>query len=110
MRLVPLALILFLAGVANAQSSVIGGTPRNIVNVPVDTSKALSTTANASRALRTPSAATNSPFNLGNIFPKISLGTWPPKTPQVSMLPQSQNVYQPNGVKGGVNPFTPAKK
>lgn len=116
MRLASLAAVLCLAGIApglaHAQSALFN-TPRNITSVPVDTSRALNTQNQASRALKLPSQsnAAGTAFNLGNIFPRISLGNWPPKTPNVSVLPQSQNMFQPSAPvsRGAVNLMTPTK-
>ncbi|MBI3409839.1 MAG: hypothetical protein HY040_15985 [Planctomycetes bacterium] len=57
--------------------------------------------------LRTP--AQPSVFNLKNVFPKISLGTWPPRVPNVSILGAKNNPYQPNPPRG-VNLFNPPSK
>src|SRR5262245_26916429 len=112
-RLASLALVLCFAGAAHAQSGLFT-TPRNLTYTPIDTSKALNTQVSASRALKLPSQSNvaNKPFNIGNVFPKISLGNWPPKTPQVSVLPQSQNIFQPNTPvqQGAVNLMTPPAK
>ena len=117
MRFASLVVVLAFAGTSAAQgnsstgSNIWGGAPKAIVPVPIDTSKALAL-QNSSKALRTPSSKTNSPFNVSGIFHSISLPTFPPKAPQVSVLPQAQNPFQPNGVKGGVNMFniSPNKK
>ena len=57
--------------------------------------------------LRTP--AQPSVFNLKNVFPKISLGSWPPRIPSVGILGANNNPYQPNPPRG-VNLFNPPAK
>jgi len=112
MRIASLILVLSCSATAQAQvggTNVWGGTPRAFNFTPIDTSKAVGAT-NLSHAFRSPSTAANKPLNLSGLFPSITLPSWPPKTAHVTALPQSQNPFQPNGIKGGVNPFTPAKK
>ena len=109
MRFASLLVVLALAGHASAQgsgiagSNIFGGAPRQIVSTPIDTSKAIAPQTSVSRALRTPSSKANFPFNLSGIMPSISLPSFPPKTAQVSVLPQSLNPFQPTPIKGGVN-------
>jgi hypothetical protein len=117
MRCAAIGFTLLLAGTCQAQvsttgTSVWGGAPRNITFTPIDTSKAVGPSSNLSKAFKMPSAtsATNKPFNLTNMMPSISLPSWPPKTPQVSVLPQTQNIYQPTPPKGAVNLFNYPKK
>jgi hypothetical protein len=62
---------------------------------------------NLSKTMRTP--AQPSVFNLSRVFPKISLGRWPPVVPSVPVLGQKDNPFQPNPPKG-VNLFDPPKK
>jgi hypothetical protein len=118
MRFASLFVVLAIANASYAQggaaavASIWGGTPRQIVNVPIDTSKALGP-GNVSKAFKTPSSQLNSPMNLGGIFPSLSLPSWPPKIPQVSVLPQKLNPFQPTPPKGAVNLLnypTPKKK
>ena len=89
----------------SATSFFTGVNPHDMTFSKVDTS----------RALRPPSVngAFHPPtqqraFPLGNVFPKISLGSWPPRLPNVSFL-QGKNPFQPNPLRG-VNPFNPPKK
>ncbi len=110
MRFASLIAILALAGAASAQgtsgspvSNLFGGTPRPIVFTPIDSSKALAPQANIGKALRTPSSPLNSSFNINRFIPNISMPSFPPKTPQLSVLPQAQNPFQPHPIKGGVN-------
>jgi hypothetical protein len=107
MRFASLVVVLALADAAQAQvSGVWGGAPRQLNFVPIDTSKVVTPTGTLSQAMRMPSTQANRPFSFSNIMPKFSLPSWPPKTPQVSVLPQSQNIYQPNPPKGAVNLFS----
>ena len=64
-----------------------GANPRQINFTRVDTSKALQPTASLSKAFTKPGQQT--PPGLGSMFPKISLGSWPPKLPNVSILPSN---------------------
>jgi hypothetical protein len=56
--------------------------------------------------MRRPSGMTT--FNTSKVFPRISLGSWPPKLPQVSVLPQSKNPFQPKPI--GINVMDLGKK
>jgi hypothetical protein len=78
-----------------------GVNPRNINLVPIDTNKALKS-MNVSTAFRTPSQ--QKAFSLTNVFPKISMPSWPPKIATPSILSQKNNPFQPNPVLGK-NPF-----
>jgi len=113
MRIFALAIVLLTTASAQAQvggANVWGGTPRSLNFTPVDTSRAIGA-SNLNTAFRPPSAATNKPFNLGSLMPNITMPSWPPKNAQVSVLPQKQNPFQPNPIKGGVNMFpSPTKK
>ena len=90
-----------LTGSADAQDigkRFLVGTPVNIINQPVDTSRAMRTTANASKSFNL-AAGQKSTFNLmnpNNLFRALSFGTWPSAPPTTPILPQSQNVFQPN--------------
>lgn len=88
-----------------AATFLTGANHQNLTSTKIDTSRALRP-SNVNGAFRTP--AQPKAFGLGNIFPKISLGSWPPKLPQVSIL-QGKNPFQPNPIRG-VNPFNPPKK
>lgn len=87
----------FLKGINRPQT--MNTTPVNLgkFNKPINFS-------NAFKAAPTSMNATNT----SRFFPKLSLGTWPPKFPNVSILPQSQNVFQPKVV--GKNPFSLSPK
>src|SRR5436309_554241 len=106
MRFAPTAVMLFMAATAHAQSGantltsnpqdLFGrGAPKQITNVPIDLSKALAPHASFGQAIRPMSSKVNNPFNLSSVFPKISFPSFPPKTAQVSVLPQAQNIFQP---------------
>ena len=103
-----------LTGSAHAQdigSRFLVGTPVNIVNKPVDTSKVIRTTANASRSLNL-AAGQKSTFNLmnpTNLFRTLSFGVFPSAPPKTPILPQSQNVFQPNR-PNAVNAASAARK
>jgi hypothetical protein len=66
----------------------------NFRYTPINLSK-MNNAYNANKALRQPSS---------NVFPKISLGSWPPNTPSMFTLPKKQNAVFPNVFKGK-NPF-----
>ncbi len=96
------------AGAQQSFSSTFNGVnPRNINLVPLDTNKALKS-MNVSTAFRTPTQ--QKAFSLGNVFPKISMPTWPPRIGTPSILSQKNNPFQPNPILGK-NPFvqTPTK-
>lgn len=82
-----------------------GTDPRKIQFKTIDTSKAMKP-PNTSKAFHAMSPTTGP--NVNHFFPKLSLGSWPPKTANVSVLDQKKNVYQPKPV--GVNPFDMGKK
>jgi hypothetical protein len=87
-----------------ASTILTGANHLDITSTKIDTSRALRP-PNASQAFAT-MRQPKSPA-LGNVFPKISLGSWPPKLPNVSIL-QGTNPFQPNPIRG-VNPFAPKK-
>jgi len=60
--------------------------PRQLTFTKIDTSKAMQA-PNLSGAFAKPPQPT--PIGLNGMFPKISLGSWPPKLPNVSILPSS---------------------
>jgi hypothetical protein len=68
----------------NASSFLTGANPRQINFTKVDTSKAMQA-PNLGGAFAKPAQQT--PVGLNSMFPKISLGSWPPKLPNVSILP-----------------------
>jgi hypothetical protein len=74
-----------------------GANPRDIsFKVPPSTARAMRSMN--MRAMQTPSTGKGTP-NLSNYFPRqMSLGTWPPKVPNVFILDKSP--YQPNPPKG----------
>jgi hypothetical protein len=80
----------------------IGGSPRNINNVPIDVGKA-SQAFNMSNMIKTPTQQRAISFS--NLLPKFSMPSWPPKV-GVPTLPQGKNPYQPNRPVG-VNLFGP---
>ena len=95
------AAIIAFTGSAHAQDigkRFLVGTPVSIVNQPIDTSRAMRTTANASRSfnLATGQKSTFNLMNPNNLFRALSFGTWPSATPTTPILPQSQNIFQPN--------------
>jgi hypothetical protein len=81
-----------------------GVNPTHMNFKPIDTSQAMRT-FNVNGAMRPPSAMRT--FTLSQFFPRISLGSWPPKIPNVPILKKSP--FQPNGI-AGTNPFNPTKK
>ena len=116
MRFTAIVVVFVLASAAHAQTGantltrnpqdLFGrGAPKQITFTPIDTSKALAPQPSISQAIRPPSSKANTPFNLSSVFPKISMPSWPPKTVQTSVLPQSQNIFQPTPPKGAVSLF-----
>jgi hypothetical protein len=79
-----------LTGLGFAQT-LNGVNPRNIVNVPVDTTKAMAT-LNINSAFKTPSQP--KPFSLGNMFPKFSLPSFPPKQASTPIITPQNNPFQ----------------
>lgn len=88
---------------SQASSFWTGVNPRAINFQKIDTSKALAP-VNTSSVFRAPRAP--STFQLSNVFPKISLGSWPPKTANAPILKPYSTPFQPNPLPG-VNPFNP---
>jgi hypothetical protein len=85
-----------------------GVNPRTYNSVPFDANKAMRT-FNASNFVRTP--AQQKPFSLSSAFPIFHMPSWPPKIPNLSIMPQKNNPFQPVPING-INPFgnTPQKK
>lgn len=67
-------------------SFLTGANPRQINFTKVDTSRAMQA-PNLGGAFAKPGQQT--PLGLNSMFPKISLGSWPPKLPNVSILPSN---------------------
>jgi len=74
----------FTAQGSSASSFFTGANPRQINFTKVDTSKAMQA-PNIGGAFAKPAQPT--PIGMGGMFPKISLGSWPPKMPNVSIFP-----------------------
>jgi len=91
-----------------ASSMFTGVNPREIKSVPVDTSKAMKA-MNINNAFKTPASPAKGIMNIGNIFPKISMPSWPPKLPSTPILSKQNNPFQPNPIVGK-NPFDQVKK
>lgn len=85
------------------------GNPVQINNQPIDLSKAIRPTTSQAMNLGVSPQSAFRNFSFGNFMPKISLGSFPGPIPQVSMLPQKQNQFQPVQPKG-LNLFEKAKK
>src|SRR5687768_1198146 len=104
-RFIGTALILAAAIPAFAQqqagSFFTGVNPRQIKNVPIDTSQALRPT-NLNRSFHKQAAPR--PFSLANVFPKMHMGTWPPVVPSVPILEKYKHPFQPKPLVG-TNPF-----
>jgi hypothetical protein len=80
-----LSLMLVEPALAQQQPVFFGPQPLHIVNKPVDTSTAVGNfhvNQNAFRAPRAPGT-----FTVSNFFPKISLGSWPPKIAKAPSFP-----------------------
>src|SRR5262245_24744249 len=95
----------------DASTRFLVGAPGEIRNKPIDVSRAIRTTNRATRSFNLGATQHSSlrNFSFSNIFNKTSLGTWPNPAPNVTVLPKSQNVFQPNPPKG-INLFDPPKK
>ena len=76
-----------------------GFTPGTRTLRPINPSNAMSPTGGFKNAAQ-------QPFGLGKVFPKISLGKWPPTLPTGSFL--SKSPYQSKST--GYNPFAPKAK
>jgi hypothetical protein len=87
-----------------ASSFFTGANPRQINFKPIDVSQATKA-FNMSNMVPRPTPATA--FSFSNIFPRMSMPSWPPKV-GVNQLPQGTNPYQPNRPIG-VNLFNPTK-
>jgi hypothetical protein len=83
-----------------------GANRQNLTFTKIDTSRALKAPTMSS-AFRPPPQP-KAPAGLGTVFPKISLGSWPPKLPSVGIL-QGKNPFQPNPPPG-TTPFNRPKK
>jgi len=68
-----------------------GVNPMQINQVKVDPQRALRT-PNLTKAF--PPARQQKPIGLANVFPKISLGSWPPALPNLSIFPK-RNLLSP---------------
>ncbi len=88
-----------------AQEFMTGVNPHQLTFRPIDTSRALRPSSQASTFYQ-PKVK---PFGLNTVFPRISLGSWPPKLPNIFVLPRKDNPFQPNPIRGR-NPFDPPKK
>lgn len=109
--LVMLAAVLPARGQVGSSSPFIIGNPVQINNQPIDINKALRPTNNAMRSmnLASPQSSSFRMLNFNSLMRNMSLGTFPTTAPQVSMLPQKQNVFQPTVPKGGFNLFGGSK-
>ena len=70
-------------------------------NVPVDVSKALKPSSSYGQSLLGSSSKTAlSTMNFANLFRNSAVPSWPPPTVTSTVLPQAQNIFQPNPLKG----------
>ncbi|HEX3315030.1 MAG TPA: hypothetical protein VHR72_09075 [Gemmataceae bacterium] len=96
---------------ARAQSNTLGyvGAPVTITNVPIDTSKAIGMNTNAGQSLlgATSNSLLNTGLNFQNFFKtsRFSLPSFPGTAPTSTVLPQTQNLFQPT-VPTGKSPLT----
>ncbi len=88
------------------------GAPRSITNRPIDTTKAMRLFDSTSlfRPL-----GQQRPVSTVSLFPKISLGQWPPVKPKTFFAKSStfQPVLNKKGIRpfeNPINPFNPPKK
>ena len=80
--------------------------PREIKTVKIDTTKAMKT-MNVNKAFHAPSQ--RKAFSLTNIFPRLHLTPSAPIVANAPVLPQKNNPFQPNPIRGK-NPFDFSKK
>ncbi len=91
------------AGQPDANSFFTGVNPRKITTAKVVDPTKVMRTPNLTNALQpNKSQKSSGVFNLGNVFPKVTLGSWPPKLPtfvavKTPTVPTSTTV--PQGVK-----------
>ena len=91
-----------------ASSFFTGVNPRNIQskNLLVQPGKGMKN-YNLNQTMR--KQPQSSVFNVNKVFPKITLGTWPPVVPSIPVLSTKNNPFQPNPPRG-VNLFDPPAK
>ncbi len=96
------------AGPAEAGRFFTGVNPRNIKMSKIDPSRALRN-SNAARALQPASTqrALSNPFSLGSFFPRVTLGSWPPRLPTFTAV---QTPTPPTNFTSSVNLFNNAPK
>jgi hypothetical protein len=74
-----------------------GANPRNLQFKPIDTSKAMKAFP-TNKAFHTPSPVKNT--GIDRFFPKLTLGSWPPRQGIVTIADGKNNPFQPNPPKG----------
>jgi hypothetical protein len=96
------------AGQPSANQFFTGVNPRTISMPKVDPTKAMRNT-NITKALQPNSAQKSTGvFNLSNVFPKVTLGSWPPKLPTFVAV-KTPSVPTSTTVPQGVNLFPTGK-
>jgi hypothetical protein len=92
------------AGQPNANSFFTGADPRKLTLSKVDTTKAMKTSSIGKAMQSTTAQRLPSVFSAKSVFPRVTLGSWPPKLPSFGSTPtpvqKSMTVQQ-----GAVNVF-----
>lgn len=89
-------------GLAQDRPSVFSGgmRPQAVTMKPMDTTRAMT----PPQMGRYPQFGPQKAMSASNFFPKLSLGSWPPRLPTPSILSGKSNPFQPNPPQGK-NPF-----
>lgn len=97
------------AGQPDANQFFTGANPRNIISPKIDPTKAMRG-GNVSRAMQptTSSQRSMTPRGLGAFFPRVTLGTWPPRLPFFSKA-TTPPVTPPTKFSSSVNLFNNSK-
>jgi hypothetical protein len=97
------------AGNSNPNQFFTGVDPRQIKSVPIDPGRALRP-GNVNGALQSGLAQrANTPFSMGNLFPKLTLGKWPPTRATSFVVAKTPPLMSTTVPKGNVNLFAPTK-
>ena len=97
------------AGQPNANQFFTGVDPRQIKSVPIDPGRALRP-GNVNGALQSGVAQrANRPFSMSNLFPKLTLGSWPPTRATSFVVTKTPPLMSTTVPKGSVNLFNPPK-
>lgn len=99
-----------LAGQPDANRFFTGADPRNIKTVKVDPTKAMRG-GTVSKAMQptTSSQRSMTPRGTGSFFPRVTLGSWPPKLPSFATV-KTPPATPPTKVSSSVNLFNNSTK